>query len=241
MNRGIYSAGTGMLAAQRWMDVQSNNLANATTIGFKQDGLVFGDYFERQLFAQGRPQAALGSLGSGATVRSAYTDFSAGALKSTGNPLDLAIESPRGMFAVETPEGVRYTRNGAFTAGEDGLLQTKDGLPVLDDRGRPIDVARGNVVVEPDGSVSVDGREVARIALFDGNFAKAGGSLYDSADARPAPGIRILQGSLEESNVNTVAAMIEMIKIGRTFELAQKSIQSQDELTQRLIQSLQDR
>src|SRR5690349_18504037 len=114
MNRGAYTAGTGMLAQQRRLDVIANNLANVNTRGFKSDQLTFGDMMIREMAADGGNGAPVGFLASGPTVESQTTNFSQGSLERTGNSLDLALEG-NGMFAVRTPNGVRYTRDGAFT------------------------------------------------------------------------------------------------------------------------------
>src|ERR1043165_6847234 len=108
MQRGVYSAATAMATAQQWLDVVTNNLANASTTGFKKDGLTFNDGLVRELASHAGTGPGIGSLGSGAVVKGAYTDFSSGAIAPTGNPLDLAIKTPTGAFAVQTSAGVRY-------------------------------------------------------------------------------------------------------------------------------------
>ncbi len=241
MNRGIYASTTGMLASQRYLDVLSNNLANSSTNGFKQDGLAFNDAMIKEMRANGGAGISLGTLGTGATEKSAGTDFSQGNVQSTGNPLDFAINGAAGMFAVQTPTGTQYTRDGAF-AVTDGQLTTKDGKPILDDRGSTIAVdASKQIKLGEDGTVTVGGVAAGKLGLYQGKFLKEGGNLYSSPDATLMdPGVSsVVQGSIEGSNVNSIQSMVEIIRLGRSYEMSQKSIQSQDELTQKLIQSLQ--
>ncbi len=240
MNRGIYSAASGMTSLQEWLDVASNNLANVNTTGFKRDELTFRDAMERELRPAGGGHA-LGSMGAGAISFSAHTVMEGGAVQATGNPLDLAIEDPRGMFAVETPRGLRYTRDGAFKLDPQGMLVTQQGHPVLDDTLSPIGPLTGALRVDANGEVFADGDSVARIGVFAGAFRKEGGNLFQSGNAEPLEESRVAPGALESSNVNPIEAMIAMITVQRAFELSQKTISQQDELTQRLIQSLQER
>lgn len=240
MNRGIYATATGMWAAQSKMDVIANNLANAATTGYKRDGLAFAERYERELRANGGLGASLGTLGSGAIQRSQFTHFGVGALSATSNPLDLAIPQDKGLFAVQTPQGIRYTRDGAFALNTDRELVNKLGYPVLDESGRPITLPTGTPQIQDDGTVRVGDREAGKIGIFDGTFQKSGNNLYESNDAKPLESATVKAGHLEASNVNPVEAMIEMISLNRSFELAQRSIVQQDELTQRLIQSLRD-
>jgi flagellar basal-body rod protein FlgF len=238
MNRGIYATATGMLATQRALDAIANNLANASTTGFKRDGLAFGEAYERELRANGGEGPRIGRLGSGVAEIASYTDFEPGPIAQTGNPLDVAIEG-QGLFAVATPSGIRYTRDGSFRLDEQGQLVTREGHPVLDDAGSPIQLGEGKVRIDASGEISVDGRHAGRLGLYGGRFAKAGPTLFAGGDAVPKDATTVVQGALEGSNVNAVGSMIDLIQSGRAFELAQRSIQQQDELTQKLIQSLQ--
>lgn len=241
MNRGIYSSAVGMVAAQRQLDVLANNLANASTNGYKRDELAFNDIFAKQMSAGGLGGAGFGSMGYGPTAFTESTVFGdLGEIRSSGNPLDCAIATPEGAFAVRTPEGqVRYTRDGAFTR-LDGKLATSRGDLVLDDRLNEIELGEGKAQIQPDGSVLVEGKTVGSIGVFEGQFRKLGGSLYEG-NGVPVDSVSLKPNAIEGSNVNVIRSMVEMIELNRTFEMAQKSITSQDELAQRLIQSLQDR
>lgn len=236
MNRGVYSAATGMIAAQDLLDIVSNNLANASTNGFKQDGIAFTSALESQLVSGGK---SIGSLGSGVSLQNEYTDFTEGSITTTGNPLDVAIRTNNGLFAVQlSPNNVAYTRDGGFEVNQDRVLVTKEGFPVLSQELTPIIVPKGVTTIGEDGAVSSNNTVVGRIGVFDGEFTKLGNNLFSAASATTQLRPRLAPQSIESSNVNPIEAMIQMITLNRTFELAQKSATSHDDLTQRLIQSL---
>jgi flagellar basal body rod protein FlgG len=229
---------------QQWLDVTANNLANSTTTGYKRDGFAFAEAMERVMASNGGDGRILGSIGNGAVPVAEFTIFDRGTVSTTGNPLDLAIDSPRGWFAVDRGGQTMYTRAGNFTLDAQRQIVDVCGNPVLDRRGNPITVPQGQIEISQTGAVSVGGRQVAEIAIYDGQMAKVGSSLYRAVgnplllDTRD---VLVRQGALEQSNVNPVESMINLITIGRTFEISQKSITQQDELTQRLIQSLSER
>ncbi len=243
-----------MLSAQRALEINAHNLANVNTVGYKRDFVAFAEAFERTLSADGGKGAVLGSLGSGAVEKGEYTVFEEGPLISTGDPLNLAIRGPKGLFAVESdaqlPGGAReisYTRNGTFHADEGGILRTSDGRAVLGADLQPIQVPAGTITVGTDGRISVDGRDVGQVGLFDGDFKKTGSGFWQSANAQPidfsnpANSVQVRSGAVEGSNVQAVELMLEMITLNRNFELSQRSIQQQDDMTGQLIQGLRDR
>lgn len=239
MERGIYATASGMLTAQRAMDVIANNLANVSTNGFKRDGIAFNDALVREL---GRNGQSIGSLGSGASVQSVFTDFSIGDTVETGNPLDVSIEGPKGLFAIQTTAGIRYTRDGAFGLDQARRLITKDGSLVLDDQNRPITLDSGEISISADGTIQVDGNPTVKIGVFDApGFTKEGLNRFVPTGPATTSDATVKSGALEGSNVSAVDAMVQMIQLSRLFEMSQKSITSQDELTQRLIQSLTER
>ena len=246
MNRGIYATATGMAAAEHWMDVVSNNLANIETVGFKRDGISFDDMMRRQMLGDGGSGALLGTLGSGAAAYEQYTDFATGTMRTTGNSFDLAMNG-NGMFAIQTDAGVKYTRNGSFAIMSNGgnqvSLVTKEGFPVLDDRGRPITFNSGQVKIDRDGSIAVDEVDTGiKVGVYAGTFKKdsAGGGQFNAPDAQAATAgtFAVQQGMLESSNVNAIEAMVQMIAAQRSYELAQKSILQQDDDTGKLVGTL---
>ena len=245
MNRGIYTTSLGMTALQRGMDVTSNNLANASTTGFKRDGLIFQDTLQREMYANGGFGQSVGRLGAGAQAVEEYSVRENGAVSLTNNPLDMAITTPKGMFAVRVGNDVKYTRDGAFVLDEQRRLVTKSGHPVLDANGDEITIPSGVVLVENGGRIMVGGAPVGQVGVFDVNpnsaFVKEGNNLFTATGGvTPMDESPIAASSLESSNVNAVESMLDMIKIGRLFELSQKNIQGQDELLQRLISSLNE-
>lgn len=243
MQRGLYSAATGMAVSDRWMEVISQNLANVSTAAYKRDLMVFNEGLERQMYADGGQGSRLGAMGSGPQTKAIYTVWEQGTVQATGRPYDMALATNEGMFAVQTPQGVAYTRDGSFRRSVDGNLVDKLGNAVLDTQGRQITLSEGDIKVSMTGEVTVGERSVAQIAVFTGQFAKAGDNLYASTDASLMDDgqFEVRQGCLESSNVNAIEEMVAMIRLNRGFELAQKSVQSQDESTSRLIQSLSER
>lgn len=228
-----------MVGAQQLLDVVAHNLANVSTNGYKREGVVFSDGFTRLLnAADGRE---IGSLGSGTTMKGQYTVHEVGSLTTTGNPLDVAIQAKRGMFAVQTDNGTRYTRNGAFTLNSDRELVAKSGLPVLDDRESSIILPTGKIEISISGAVSVDGELVANIGIFDGAVQKVGNGLYFGQGMQLVDEPNLQSGMIEGSNVNAIEEMIHMIQLNRIYEMAQKAAQGHDDMTQRLIQSLEGR
>ncbi len=236
MNRGLYTAATGMSAAQRMLDVTANNLANVSTNGFKSDGLVFRDALDANMNLAGRP---LGQMSYGVVAAGQFTNFAIGAITPTGNPLDVAINDSKGAFKVQLPNGQpRFTRDGAFRLDDQKQLVTRDGYPVLDKNDNPITIDGSDIKIDDHGVITVDGKEAATIGVFDGNFIKEGQNLYLSNDAQQSDEIGVKGKALESSNVNPIESMVQMITINRAFEMAQKAVSQHDELTQRLIQSL---
>src|SRR5580658_9118336 len=138
MNRGIYATSTGMLVAEKLLDITANNMANVNTTGYKADTVTFNDVFERELGFNKDYFDGIGTLGNGPDFTGQYADLSLGALQHTNNPLDVAIATENGMFAVGAPQGVRYTRDGGFSLAPDGTLVTNSGYPVLDNQGNTI-------------------------------------------------------------------------------------------------------
>lgn len=243
MNRGIYATATGMIATQQQLDMVANNLANVSTNGFKRDGLAFADTLERQMNVGGSP---IGSLGCGAHVVGQFTIFDKGPMSQTGRNLDVAIQADKGLFAIHVPDQsgqgnptTMYTRDGSFATNADGQLATKDGYPVLDASGNPIDIKSGAVKIGNDGTVTVNDVSAGRIGVFDGQFSKVGSNMYLATGTPQAIDNAVVSpGFVEGSNVNAIQSMIDLITIGRSYELSQKSMSQQDELTQKLIQSL---
>jgi flagellar basal-body rod protein FlgF len=230
VERGLFAAASGMLADQIRQDVIANNLANATTAGFKGDVAV-GEAFPDMLVNQLQSGAKVGTLGLGAHISQIATNDKQGALRQTGNTYDLAVAGS-GWFSVQGANGPAYTRNGTFTVDAKGQLVTSDALPVLDDGGRPITVGAGKAAISPQGDVSVDGRQIAKLALTSldpKRLHKLGDNLYSGTAQKGVDPGRVEQGFLEGSNVNSVKEMVDLISTMRSYEASQKAVQAQDE------------
>ncbi|MCB2147975.1 MAG: flagellar basal-body rod protein FlgF [Deltaproteobacteria bacterium] len=241
MSGGMYLAAAGALVQQLRLEVLANNVANISTIGYKGDQSIFR--IPEETDPQTFPTSIEGiqSLSPYAPPFSTVIDFSQGAIRQTGNPLDVAINGD-GFFSIQTPDGVQYTRQGSFTLNAEGVLVTPDGYPVLGEGGE-ISLEEGTVEIDMEGAVYVDGDEVGRLRITDfpntDTLKKAGNGRFVGSDAsisgkRPE-NTTLSQGYLETGNVNPVRAMTEMIETSRAFEAYQKVIQSADEATSKSI------
>ncbi len=232
-----YVALSRQLALQENLGVLANNLANAETTGFLGDELTFEQVLVRA--ERGRDTAFVQSL-------TPKPDLAEGELRMTHSPLDFAI-GRSGMFAVQTPEGVRYTRAGHFRLDPANQLVTFDGHPVLDVDDQPIALPDNveKLQVGKDGTLSIDGEVLAqfRRASFaePERFEREGAMLFATEEA---PGVaedaEVYQGALESSNVQPIIAMAELMETTRAFQATQKLIETQHELTRRAVESLLD-
>lgn len=252
MIRGWYIGSSGMNAQQNRLDAISNNLANVDTAGYKRDVSVSKSFPELLLrrteadgvyhtpFGSADAAPIIGKLGLGVETNENFTEFEQGSFKSTESASDLAL-SGQGFFSVETPAGERYTRNGNFLVGKEGILETKDGYPLMGENGY-INVGTDKFTVNEDGLIySENGDFIDRIKVvrFDNDryLKKMGNSLWSSndisGDAYIAEGgerPKMLQGYTETSNVNVVNEMVKMIEVNRAYEANQKTIQSEDSM-----------
>ena len=263
MIRGWYIGASGMNAEQNRLDAIANNLANVDTAGYKRDVTVsksFSELLLRRTNMDGVNQIpngmgsydtapVIGKLGLGVETNENYTDFSQGSFKITNTKTDAAL-SGKGFYAIETPNGERYTRNGNFLVGKEGILETKDGYPVLGENGY-IFVDDDKFTINEDGIItrSDNGEQIDRfkIVRFDNEryLKKTGESFYSSNDisgpahiAEGAERPKFLQGYSETSNVNVVNEMVQMIEVNRAYEANQKTIQSQDSMMSTLWQKV---
>lgn len=245
MIKGLYTAGSGMMLQMARQDVVANNLANVNTGGYKKDSTICQAFTEMLISRLGDtgqnaqkqmevlPPIPIGSLGTGAMVKDIVTDHSIGNIKNTGNNTDLAI-SNEGYFVIRTPEGERFTRNGAFKINDAGLLVNDQGYPVMDNNNNPIEL-RGEFFVDKGGNILVDNQVISKLKIV--NFAdkrflqKQGNSNMDSRGQiyteSQNPGV--LQGYQELSNVNAVQEMVALISVMRAYESCQKVVQAEDD------------
>ncbi len=225
---GLCIAASAMVAHQVKLDVLANNLANADTPGFKAD-LVTQDP------SGVSPQDLSGPVSPTCTVLSGrrVLDPSAGILKQTGNPLDLAIVG-HGLLAVETPQGERYTRAGSFTRDANVFLATPEGFRVIGSAG-PVRVPDQGLKVDARGQITAGG-SLRIVAGPDApGLMKVGSNLYAVREGAPPPpdlqDATVVQGQLKLSNVNVVRSMVEMLASLRTYEAYQRTIQALDQTT----------
>jgi flagellar basal-body rod protein FlgF len=234
-----------MVNEQKRLDVIANNLSNSATVGFKKEG-VTSQSFDEVLAIKAKDPSAdyhqnqIGSMSLGTKVGETYTDYDQGNLRETDNTYDLAIEG-NGFFSIQYTDAdgntsVQYTRNGQFTCDKNGYIVDVDGNNLLDDSGSPVQVPldASDITVDSQGNVFADDEYVDSVALTDFEdydyFKKFGENRFiatDGAVAKEATG-QIQQGYTEQSNVNVVSEMVNMITITRAYEAGQKVIQTVD-------------
>ena len=288
MWRGLYTAATGMVTESKRTDVIANNIANAATAGFKKDvavhrefnamlirrindhedssgggpgalGTDIGDVTKFKGFgANALERPIVGQLGMGDYISEIAVDHAQGAFESTGNAFDLAIAGS-GFFAVQTPDGIRYTRNGAFFKNQNGVLQDIRGYNLLDITGNaitiPPNVTPERFSVAGDGTISVRGANEAQpqilgriqVVQFNDRLAlrKQGDNLFyavtdnngNIAQPQPATG-EVLQGILEKSNTEIVSEMVELIHNHRLYEAGAKAVTTQDTMLDAAVNQL---
>lgn len=167
MVRGVYTGASGMIAEQARLDIIANNLANVDKPAFKRDTMTFKAFPEMRMartdddgvviFPLGSSDMMpyIGRLGTGVEVNEVFTEWEQGSLRETNNQLDIALNG-KGFFAVETPNGERYTRNGSFLIDKDFFLVTKDGYKVLDENGGYIQIKTNNFMIDEEGNIAVN-------------------------------------------------------------------------------------
>lgn len=286
MWRGLYTAATGMVTESKRTDVIANNIANAATAGYKKDvavhrefntmlirrindhedsggsvgalGTDIGDVTKFKGFgANANERPVVGQLGMGDYISEIAVDHAQGAYESTGNAFDLAIAGS-GFFAVQTQDGIRYTRNGAFFKNQNGVLQDIRGYNLLDTTGNaitiPANVTSERISVAGDGTISVRGANQAqpqilgRIQVVQFNpqaLRKQGDNLFyavadnDGNPAQPQPATgEVLQGILEKSNTEIVTEMVELIHNHRLYEAGSKAVTTQDAMLDAAVNQL---
>jgi flagellar basal-body rod protein FlgF len=232
MDAAIYKALSGAVAQMRHLDVASQDLANVNTAGYKRQRLAFSEVLARRQPADDRP-------GGWVAIGGQRTQFSQGAVSGTGNPLDVAIEGD-GFFAIRTSRGERYTRNGGFTLKADGTLITPGGDAVLGNGG-PLQITGQKIEIASDGTVRSEEGEIGTIKIVrfvdPKQAVKEGANLFSAAptNVKAADDARIVQGSLEQSNMSPVEGMVSLITINRQFESYQRAMSLMDSATEKVI------
>jgi len=222
------SAASGMRSRMQSLDLLANNLANAETGGYKADREFYSIYTSAEASADAQDQNFINNVTTLPVVEKQWTDLAPGDLRSTGNPLDLAVDGD-GLFAIQTARGVRYTRNGNFRLSPAGTLVAADGSAVRSQTGRPIALDRTLAVeILPDGTVQQSGNAVGKIQMASfsaGSLAKEGANYFVAAPGatpQAATGT-VIQGNLEQSNVGAAESAVRLVSITRQFEMLQKA------------------
>jgi len=236
MDNATYTTITRQSGLLQEMQVLANNIANASTTGFRAEGIIFAEHIKKL-------QGDAPSL-SMATAAVQDTVFVQGGLTQTGGTFDVAIEGD-GYFLVEAPQGQRLTRAGSFGPNENGDLVTPDGYSVLDAGGAPVFVPQGvgSVGIGPDGTISADGQPIGQIGLVNPidptTLRREGSLLFDAVGGfEPAVDARMAQGFLEDSNVNPILEISRMIEVQRAYELGQSFLEKEDARIRGVIESI---
>jgi flagellar basal-body rod protein FlgF/flagellar basal-body rod protein FlgG len=233
MDSGLYAAYTGLATRTQALDTAASNVANAGTNGFRAQR----DYF-RGVLVEGLAPGSSGQSQVGQTINAFgilggnTLDLGQGQLATTGNSLDLAIQG-QGFFAIQTANGVRYTRDGAFTRSSTGVLQTSQSEPVLGTKQQPITIPTGQIRISPDGSVSVSNPDgsalVGQVGIFDFSNRYAltaeGVNRFSAGETKPiAATASIQQGALEGANEDAIHGTMQLVLVQRQAEMMQKAL-----------------
>lgn len=255
MLKGLYTAWTGMINEQNRLDTMTNNLANASTVGFKKEGTT-SQTFDSVLAVKLKDASVglatvqpIGIQNPGVKIGENYVDYSQGSFRVTGNTFDLAL-SGDGFFAIEYTNkadetSTMYTRAGNFTLNAEGYLVNSDGDYVLDSGSKRIKLdPLKEAEIQADGTIYQDGSRVAEIQVIDFedyNYLERYGETY----FRPLEGAKTItasaevnSGSLEMSNVQVVSEMVNMISITRQYESNQKILQTYDNTLDKAVNEL---
>ncbi|KAB6714722.1 MULTISPECIES: flagellar hook-basal body complex protein [Roseobacteraceae] len=236
MDSAGYTSLTRMVGLNREMQAIANNIANVSTTGFRKEGLIFSEYISD--LEQGEDSLSMAE----GNVR--LTNDSQGPLTPTGGAYDFAIEGD-GFFMIDTPDGQALTRAGAFTTNDQGELTTHDGYRLLDNGGAAIFIPpdAGTVAVSSDGTLSADGLPLSQIGLYmpeDPNtLTRTNGVRFmTTGPIIPQENAVILQGYVENSNVNAITEVARMIEVQHAYTMGQKFMEQEHERIQSVISTL---
>lgn len=235
MDNTNYIALSRQMALWKQMDTVSNNMANMNTSGFKGDDTLFTSYLAKTENAKagmtGNPLYFTQDFGT-------YKNFAEGMISDTGNALDVAIKGDA-FFAVETPQGERYTKKGQFALNPDGMIVTKDGNPLLSENGEPFFIAPGEkeITITSSGEVLTENSNLGRIKLvsFENKqkLLKVADTMFANVDGNVAEmnngEYQIVQKAIEKSNVDPISEMTKLIKLQRSYEHVQQMIDQEHE------------
>jgi len=223
------------------MDVRANNIANASTPGFRASRLMFADFLSRQT---GTSAPSGGKTLAYTTASATYRDQTIGQISQTGNPLDLAL-SADGYFTVQTASGVRLTRAGHFQLAADGTITDQNGNALLDTAGRPLQLAAGETdpTIAGDGTISSAGGTIGKIAVVIPNdpaeLQAEGNALLNAVSGTtPAAAPKVIQGAIEQSNVEPITETTAMMTELREFQFVTQFVEAEGTREQNAIDKL---
>ncbi len=235
MENAGYTTVTRQSGLQREMRVIANNIANAATSGFQQEGIVFSEYVKS---VDGASSISMGQ------ANARHTSFSQGALTQTGGQFDFAIEG-EGFFLVETPAGQRLTRAGGFSPNAEGDLVTADGYRVLGPDGTPVFIPAGadDISVSADGTISSNGDPLGQVGVVQPEnpqgLVREDGVMFRADEGfQPSDRGRILQRFIESSNVNPILQLTRMIEVQRAYELGASFLEAEDERVRQAMRAI---
>ena len=227
MDSGYYAAMTGLIARTQALDLAATNLANAQTPGYRSEQ----EYFRSVLLGPDSSNSQLGqTVNNYGLIGGDRINLGQGALEQTGNPLDLAIEG-EGFFMVQTPQGVRYTRDGSFHRTPTGQLVTAAGDQVLSPTSQLIPIPPGQISIGSDGVISVDGGVVATLGVF--TFPAGTQLTPEGANRYLAPeavlpviskNASVHQGAVENANQGVIPGTMNLILVQREAEIMQRAL-----------------
>jgi len=235
MSTGIWSAASGAVGKTTALDVAADNVANATTPGFRAETAVF-----RQTLANAVDKTRGTQSLHYAITRTNVPQFKTGQIVDTGKPLDVAIQDPNGFFVVQTPQGERYTRAGSFRLTQDGALVLPDGSPVLGDNHRALQVdgTQPNIRIDGQGQIvagdpTTGESTLGKLLMVKFNdmtgLQKEGNMLLKALPKAGPPGVYdggVANGCVEQSNANAVEGMTQLVSLSREFEMITKVIEA---------------
>jgi flagellar basal-body rod protein FlgF len=226
MDSGYYAACTALASRTQALDTIANNLANASTAGYRAQHNIFSSVLADA--GQGSTSPLNQAINDYGIMGGTTLDLTQGSLQKTGNDLDVAIQGP-GFFAVQTAHGTTYTRNGGFQVSAKGQLVTANGDPVMGDKGA-IAILPGPVSISADGTISSNGAVAGKLKVVEfapgTQLTGTGDSYYNvpSGSETAATHSTVQQGMLENSNVNPVTSMVELITAQRSAEMMQRAL-----------------
>ena len=242
MENTTYVALSRQATLRRQMDVVANNLANMSTHGYKSGQMMFVEHLTKSKGGDGLLTPKLAYVRDIATM----TDTKPGAIETTGNPLDIAIQGD-GFFVMQTPDGEHYTRNGRLQLDNTGQLVNQLGQPILADGGAPLIFAPEDteIVISKDGTVSTNNGELGklRVVRFDNDqkLERTSGAQFTTTEDNPAQNVdspTVLQGAVEGSNVEPILEMANMITVHRAYDSVKSFIEREDERQRSMIRDM---